>query len=159
YSEENIKRVLSREFYMGQIVWHEKVYPGKHPPLVPKKLFYRVQDVLQRRSTDTGKKGRHQFLLRGVAHCAVCGHRLTGEVPARGSYYRCVRRLDQDRCSQPYSPANSLDEQLAQLYEGLRLPPDFVGLLQAELRVLANHRQRAADRELSVLKQTIIDIE
>jgi hypothetical protein len=159
YSAENIKQLLSREFYIGRIIWHDKVYQGKHEPLVAKPLFYRVQTVLKQRSADTGEKGRRQFLLRGIAHCAVCGHRLTGEVHPRGTYYLCVPQIDKERCKQPYSAVPLLDQQLSRLYEALRLPPGFVALLKAELEAIVNRRERLAKREVGGLKRVVEEIE
>ena len=69
YSEEMMKRLLLRRFYIGRIVWKDKEYPGSHPPLVGERLFYRVQDVLAARHTDPGEKGRLHFLVRGTAVC------------------------------------------------------------------------------------------
>ncbi len=52
-----------------------------------------------------------------------------------------------------------MDEQLARLYEQLRLPPNFVKLLQDELRVLVSQRKREAERQLGGLKQTLAEVE
>jgi len=159
YSEENTKRILSREFYIGRIIWQDKVYQGKHRPIVPKDLFYRVQEVLKSRSADTGEKGRLEFLLRGVAHCAACGRRLTGEVHARGSYYRCLPTIHEPRCPQRYTPVKALDGQLAKLYQALQPPREFIELLTAEIHEIVKRRQQLASRELRALKRTITEIE
>lgn len=159
YSEENTKRILSREFYIGRIVWQDKVYQGKHEPIVSKDLFYRVQEVLKNRSVDTGEKGRLEFLLRGLAHCAACGRRLTGEIHPRGSYYRCLPSIHEARCRQRYTPVNDLDGQLERLCQALQPPRGFIELLNAEIREIVERRQRLASRELKTLKRTVAEIE
>jgi len=75
-SKANIKLLLTRGFYIGRIVWQGTTYAGKHEPIIGKDLFYRVQEILKNRSTDTGEKRRLEFLLRGVAYCGTCGRRL-----------------------------------------------------------------------------------
>ena len=159
YSEENTKKLLSREFYIGRIVWREKVYAGKHQPIVPTDLFYRVQEVLKSRSVDTGEKGRLEFLLRGVAYCRPCNRRLTGEIHPRGSYYRCLPNINQQKCSERYVPVKHLDGQLEALYERLQPPKEFLELLKTEMHDIANRRKRLADRELGALKRTIAEVE
>src|SRR5262249_41974555 len=135
------------------------VYQGKHQPVVPKDLFYRVQEVLKNRSADTGEKGRLEFLLRGIAHCAACGRRLTGEVHARGSYYRCLPSIHEERCQQRYTPVKALDGQLAGLYQALQPPPGFLELLTTEIHEIVRQRERLASRELGALKRMVAEIE
>src|SRR5581483_10225788 len=101
YSEEMMKRLLSRRFYIGRIVWKGKEYEGVHPPLLSSGLFYRVQDVLKSRHADTGEKGRLHFLMRGTAVCATCGKKLTAEQHPRGAYYRCPTAKE---CGEAYTP-------------------------------------------------------
>jgi hypothetical protein len=159
YSEENTKKLLAREFYFGRIVWGGKVYAGKHQPIVSKDLFYRVQEVLKSRSVDTGEKGRLEFLLRGVAYCRPCNRRLTGEIHPRGSYYRCLPNINQQKCSERYIPVKLLDGQLEALYERLQPPKEFLELLKAEMHEIAKRRKRVAEQEIGAVKRTIAEIE
>lgn len=102
YSPEAINKLLTGRFYNGRLEWRGKEYKGKHKPIISKNLFYQVQEVLKKRSADTGEKGKLKFLLRGIARCQVCGQRLTGEVHPKGTYYRCLPNLHKKKCSQPY---------------------------------------------------------
>jgi DNA invertase Pin-like site-specific DNA recombinase len=158
-SQENIKQLLTRRFYLGKLVWNGKEYQGKHEPIIRPELFYRVQEVLKNRSADTGEKGKLQFLLRGIAYCQVCGQRLTGEVHPRGSYYRCLPSLHKKKCEQPYTPVSALDSQLEALYARLQPPQKILELLKLEMHQIAQRRQRIADREAKGLKKTIGDLE
>jgi site-specific DNA recombinase len=158
FSEENMKRLLSREYYVGRLVWNGQVYQGKHPPIISKKLFYEVQDVLKSRSVDTGEKGRLEFLLRGVVYCHVCQRRLTGEVHPRGRYYRCLVSVDQQRCSQSYIPVKELDAQLETLYGQLRPTPGYIEVVQAEMHGIADRRKRVAERDLGKLRRRVTEI-
>jgi site-specific DNA recombinase len=158
-SQENVKQLLTRRFYIGKLVWNGKEYQGKHEPIIRPELFYRVQEVLKTRSADTGEKGKLQFLLRGTAYCQVCGQRLTGEVHPRGSYYRCLPSLHKKKCPQPYTPVSDLDSQLEALYGRLQPPQKMLELLKLEMHQIAQRRKRIADREVKGLKKTIGDLE
>jgi len=158
-SRESMKKLLRRRFYIGRLEWKGKEYKGKHKPIIPGELFYRVQEVLKRRSVDTGEKGRLDFLLRGVAYCRACGQRLTGEVHPRGSYYRCIPNPQGTKCNQPYTPVRLLDGQLEALYERLQPPRPLLELLRHEMEAIAARRKAVAQRETGVLRKRIQDLE
>lgn len=158
-SPENMKKLLTRRFYIGKLVWNGKEHQGKHEPIIRPELFYRVQEVLKNRSIDTGEKGKLQFLLRGIAYCQVCGQRLTGEVHPRGSYYRCLPNLHKKKCQEPYTPVSLLDSQLEALYSRLQPPPKLLELLKLEMQQIAQKRKRIAAREVKGLQRTIADLE
>jgi len=159
YSQESIKKLLTRRFYIGILEWQGKEYKGKHKSIIPKELFYRVQEVLKKRSANTGEKGRLKFLLRGIAYCKVCGQKLTGEIHPRGSYYRCLPNLHKRKCSQPYIPVKLLDNQLEALYERLQPPKRLLQLLKVEMEEIAERRKRIAEKEIKTLKRAIDDLE
>ena len=159
YSPESMKKLLTRRFYIGRLDWQGKEYKGKHKPIITPKLFYQVQEVLKRRSIDTGEKGKLEFLLRGVAYCQACGQKLTGETHPRGSYYRCLPNLHKEKCNQPYIPVKLLDGQLEALYERLQPPKKLLELLKVEMQEIARRRKRIAEKEVKTLKRAIKDLE
>ncbi|MEA1872575.1 MAG: recombinase family protein, partial [Chloroflexota bacterium] len=159
YGSESMKKLLTKRFYISRLEWQGKEYNGKHKPVIRPELFYRAQEVLKKRSIDTGDKGRLEFLLRGVAYCQACGQKLTGEVHPRGSYYRCLPNLHKKKCSQPYIPVKLLDAQLEALYERLQPPKKLVELLKVEMKEIAQRRKTVAQKEIKTLKRTIEDLE
>jgi DNA invertase Pin-like site-specific DNA recombinase len=159
YSPESTKKLLTRRFYIGRLEWQGKEYKAKHKPIVPEELFYRVQEVLKKRSIDTGEKGKLEFLLRGIAYCRACGQKLTGEIHPRGSYYRCLPNLQKQKCNQPYTPVKLLDCQLESLYERLQPPKKLLELLKVEMQEIAQRRKRIAEKEVKTLRRTIEDLE
>jgi DNA invertase Pin-like site-specific DNA recombinase len=154
-SRESIKTILTRKFYIGVLEWKGREFKGNHEPIISKELFYRVQDVLKKRSVDTGEKGRLEFLLRGVAYCQVCGRRLTGEIHPRGTYYRCLPNYHGEKCDQPYTPVKVLDGQLEALYGRLQPPKKLLELLKVEMHEIAKRRKQIAEKELKALRRTI----
>jgi site-specific DNA recombinase len=159
YSSESIKALLTRRFYISRLEWQGKDYKGKHQPIIAPALFYRVQEVLKKRSIDTGEKGKLEFLLRGVVYCRVCGQRLTGEVHTRGRYYRCIPHFSRGKCDQPYTPMKLLDTQLEAIYERLQPPKKLLELLKVEMHEIAQRRKKVVGKEISSLKRTIEDLE
>ena len=48
-SRDQVSAMLSNPFYMGFFRYAGELYEGKHPPLISKKLFDKVQEVLKER--------------------------------------------------------------------------------------------------------------
>jgi DNA invertase Pin-like site-specific DNA recombinase len=156
FSEQMMKNLLTRQFYVGKILWKGQEYQGAHSSLVPSDLFYRVQDVLQARHADTGEKGRLHFLLRGTACCATCGQRLTAERHARGEYYRCQTASE---CDEPYVPVRLLEEQLEAMYGRLEPAEEVLQLVKLEIQTIVDERDRVAAKDVSTLKRLIASVE
>jgi site-specific DNA recombinase len=160
YSPEAIESILRNRFYIGRLIWLKKEYKGIHEPIINLEFFYRVQEILKRRSTDSGEKGRLEFLLRGVAYCQACGQKLTGEIHPRGSYYRCIPdNYSGGKCEEPYAPVKLLDDQLETLYQRLQAPKKLLELLKLEMEQIAEKRQKIAEKEIKNLKRIISDSE
>jgi hypothetical protein len=77
----------------------------------------------------------------------------------RGSYYRCLPTINQQKCDQPYSPVKALDGQLATLYKALQQPPEVIELMKAEAEELVERQKRLAHRDLARLRRTIAGVE
>ena len=87
-SLNGISRMLNNPFYMGVIRLRSgETFAGIHEPLIPKRLFDRVQDILQGR-TNT-KAFLHNFTYRRSLRCALCYQTLIGERQKGHVYYRC----------------------------------------------------------------------
>jgi DNA invertase Pin-like site-specific DNA recombinase len=82
--------MLHNPFYIGLI--HIKrtgqTFQGKHPPLVSKATFDRVQEILAGKTVL--RWVRHDFLFRRRVRCSKCGLHLIGErQKSQYIYYRC----------------------------------------------------------------------
>jgi len=50
-----LAEILRNRFYVGEILWHGRVFKGKHRPLVNIVTFNAVQDVLDGRKRRTSE--------------------------------------------------------------------------------------------------------
>ena len=85
-----VSQMLHNPFYIGLI--HIKrtgqTYQGKHPALVSKATFDRVQAILAGKTVL--RSVRHDFLFRRRVSCEKCGLHLIGErQKSKYIYYRC----------------------------------------------------------------------
>lgn len=117
-----IYSMLKNPFYYGRFdypvgsgIWYE----GKHPPLVSKEVFDKVQEQLL--VPPKAKWGSKKFDFKGIFKCAFCNGNITAEEKCRQrrnglppryhTYYRCTRRIEFD-CPEPYVTEDQLVKEL-----------------------------------------------
>ncbi len=70
--------VLSSPFYLGMFRYEGELYEGSHSPIISRKLFERVQEVLAQ-SCRAHFKRKHLFQFAGLLTCGECGCSITAE--------------------------------------------------------------------------------
>lgn len=68
-----------------------EIFEGKHTPLISKKLFDKVQEVLKQRDKPQKIK-KHDFAFLGLMKCASCGCAITAEMQKGHHYYHCTKK-------------------------------------------------------------------
>lgn len=88
-TRNGLSTILNNPFYMGlmRVRTTGEVYEGSHEPLISKRLFDDVQDMLAGRFATRTKA--HDFLFRRFIACKGCGYSLIGERQKGNVYYRC----------------------------------------------------------------------
>jgi site-specific DNA recombinase len=88
-TRNGLSTILNNPFYMGLIRIQKtgQVYAGNHEPLISKRLFDDVQDMLAGRFNARTKT--HDFLFRRYITCKGCEYSLIGELQKGCVYYRC----------------------------------------------------------------------
>jgi hypothetical protein len=84
-----IENLLANPFYIGLIHMKKrnKIYQGKHTPLISTYLFESVAQV--RAGKYEKKKIKHQFTFRRLFKCDECKKAIIGERQKHWVYYRC----------------------------------------------------------------------
>jgi len=154
-SQTYVRHLLVNPFYIGQLRWEGKIFPGKHPPLVPVELFNNVQAVVKRRASDPKTKITGTgFPLKAVAVCASCRGSMTAEAHGAWSYYRCCRRMmNKDLCPSRLCNVKLAHDRVKAICQQLRLrEPVAARILQAAERQL-KRRSEAQSEALRSLNQ------
>jgi site-specific DNA recombinase len=155
-----LREMLENPFYIGRLRWNGKDYPGRHPALIDEALFQTVQDVLRARHKNAGDKGKHRFMLRGVAFCSACGARLTAEKHDQWSYYRCTRHtVSKALCSAPFSNVERTHGEVISLMRRLRLSAALKDAIVAEADRYALERVSDARGRVNSLRMQIVRLE
>ena len=125
---DRVTYILSNPFYCGFFRYAKELHEGKHTPIITKKLFDKVQEVLKKRGKPQKQKNEPKPLC-GLLRCGECGCFITAEEKTKHQkngnthryvYYHCTKR--KGRCSQPCMREEELDRQLSEILEKFALP-------------------------------------
>jgi site-specific DNA recombinase len=151
-----IGKILRNPFYYGAFVHKGEVHQGVHQPMMTKKMFDEIQEIL----LDTGKpqngyRKQKGFLFLNFANCASCGHAITAERHIKRSglkfhYYRCTHKSKKHPCDdRSYTRQELFESEVKRNSELLTLPDEWKEKFLARIE---NWSEDALDR-----KQTEIE--
>ena len=120
-------QILTNPFYYGHFRYGGEVHEGIHKPTISKKLFDRVQEVLNNKRTPwrNAKIERIPKPFLGLFKCGECNMRITAELQKGHIYYRCTKKSKIKKCFQPYTRQEELDSQLSSMIQKVSLRQDW----------------------------------
>ena len=141
WHKDRVKYLLTNPFYYGHFRYAKEVHEGKHDPIIAKKLFDRVQEVLKQRGRPRHKAKNEPQPFCGLLYC-TCGMMITGEYKVKRQkngnehhyvYYHCSRKSKTIKCKEPCIRQEVLDKQISSLLQKVSLPQDWAEELQTML--------------------------
>jgi DNA invertase Pin-like site-specific DNA recombinase len=142
--------ILKNPFYVGLFRYVGEIYEGKHEPIIAKKLFDRVQEVLKQRGRPRNKSVIEPQVFCGLLRCGTCGMMITGEYRVKRQkngnvhdyiYYHCTKKNKAIKCPEPYIRQEELDKQISSLFQKVSLRSDWAEKL---LEMLENDKIKSA---------------
>lgn len=119
-----MQRLLRNPYYAGLIVYKrgtadEQVVDGRHPALIDRETFDRVQKRLDEKRTAGERPQIHRHYLKGSVFCGSCGQRLsfgvsTGRNGFKYPYFFCSARINGTYCEMRANIRPELIEQAIQ---------------------------------------------
>ncbi len=128
-TKDRVKVLLTNPFYYGYFRFNGEIYQGIHKPLITKKLFDRIQEVIK----DRGhlQPVHYNFPFAGFITCGECGMTITGEHHIKHYktlnrsqtfiYYRCTKKNKAMTCSQLYLREEQLLPQINSIIQKVSL--------------------------------------
>ena len=127
WSMVTVRDILRNRTYLGTYSRFGVRVPASHPPLISPDDFRRVQERLDSRRPELGKRQASLFLLSGLAYCRYCGNKMIGvsrrqrwqrrdgsERGAEYRYYQCESRTNRSLCDYHTRRAAALEEDVRQ---------------------------------------------
>ena len=141
WHKDRVKYLLTNPFYYGHFRYAKEVHGGRHDPIIAKKLFDKVQEVLRQRGRPRHKTKNESQPFCGLLYCA-CGMMITGEYKVKHQkngnvheyvYYHCSRKSKTVKCKEPCIRQEMLDKQISSLLQKVSLPQDWAEKLSVML--------------------------
>lgn len=114
--------ILSNPFYTGLFRYSKELHEGKYEPIIAKKIFDKVQEVLKQRGRPHHKTKYEPQDFCGLLKCGTCGMSITGEYRVKKQkngnvhdyiYYHCTKKNKSIKCPELCIRQEELDKQIS----------------------------------------------
>ena len=151
FHKDRIKYILTNPFYYGHFNYGGEIHEGKHSPLISKKLFDKVQEVIVERGHPMKPRNEPKAFC-GLLHCATCGMMITAEnkikIQKNGNvhkyiYYRCSKKSKIISCDEPQVRGEDFLNQVSKILSKYAMPSPWV----KEFNLLMKKDEQKAEQE------------
>ena len=155
-SVSNYQYMLKNPIYYGVIRYGGEMYDGKHEPIITKKLFDSVQEVMKRKSKPKGRRLKY-YVYRGFFRCGECGCFITTETQKGHNYLRCTKR--KNPCSQKYVREEIITSQSKEEIKKVSLSSAWVDACVEDLEKERTQKIQAESSFVLKLRNELFEIE
>ncbi len=136
-SSSKISAMLRDAYYVGDIVYKGETYEGRHPAIIDRDLFVRVQQRLEASGRAGERKRVYPHYLKGSLWCGECYavrglvdkrmiiQRSIGKAGGEYFYFFC-RGKQQGVCNSRHIPFDLVEDQVIEHYRTVQLRPEFI---------------------------------
>jgi len=151
-----VQRFLKNHFYYGVFKFNNEFYQGTHEPIISKKLFDSVQQVMNNRGKKKRKR-KHEFAFSGLMRCGNCGCLITAEKQKGHNYYRCTKK--KQKCEEKYLREENLVEQMRDFIQKVSLPDDWANNMLAEIDKGKEQAKKDSENFVQNLRAQNVEVE
>lgn len=128
YHKSKIHKMLNNSFYCGIMEKDGEKYLGKYEPIISKKLFDDVQEILNKKKHV--KRQTIPFSFRGLLKCANCGCQLTAsKKKGKHIYYYCTNGKGNCLEHKAYLKEEYLSKELSSIFDKLIFDEKLIDLV------------------------------
>lgn len=151
-STSKLAAMLRDPYYIGYVTYKGEQFPGRHPQLVTRALFERVQTVLDHRSGSGQRQRRHHHYLKGLLWCGSChdngieSRMLMQWSKGNGGlylYFFCTEKKTHS-CESRYLEGDAVEAAAIDACATLNLEPELAQRLRTVMEDALTERERAA---------------
>ncbi len=157
--------LLRNPFYYGAFVHKGEVHQGVHLPMISKKMFDEIQQIL----LDIGKpqngyRKQKGFLFLDFATCASCGYAITAERHIKRSglkfhYYRCTHKNKHHPCDdRSYTRQETFEAEVKRNVELVILPDEWKEKFLARVENWSEELHDQKQVEIERLKEKLAEL-
>jgi hypothetical protein len=159
--------IIKDPLYYGAFIWGGELYSGIHKPAVSKALWDKAQAVYRQRSRPHSRK-TEKHVFNNFLRCGTCGFAITAEEHIRlqkngnlnrWQYYRCTKKSDKQKCSQPYVRQADLLTEFENIIRQVALPDDWAIPMLEQVESWSLSETSRASAQLALLDADLKKIE
>ena len=158
-SKKGVERMLQNTIYYGLVKTRSATCQANFPPLITKKLFDDVQEIIAQHNHYADRSRKHTFPLTGFMRCGYCGSMLSGQVKKGHLYYNCSHRRDPNCPEKKYIRSEVMEEQVVAYLSRVQLPPKFKTVLDAYFQHFAKERLTQEEKERKSIRQDLVRVQ
>ena len=155
-SVSNYQYMLKNPIYYGVIRYNGEFHDGKHEPIITKKLFDSVAEVMKKKSKPKGRNLK-PYVYRGFFYCGECGCFITTETQKGHNYLRCTKR--KNPCSQKYTREEIITSQIQEEIKKVSLSSAWVDVCVQELEKERTQEKQTESSFALKLRNELVEIE
>ncbi|MDP2541539.1 hypothetical protein CSC81_10250 [Tenacibaculum discolor] len=106
-----IRAIIKNRLYKGERKWNDKIYNIES--IIDPIYWRKVNDNLPNNANHRGKKVNHQYLLKGILKCSICGRSMNGKrrIDKSDNFYYCAsKRIKSGGCGNRSINIDKLEE-------------------------------------------------
>ncbi len=158
-SKKTIERMLQNTIYYGLVKTKAGASNANFPPLVTKKLFDDVQDMIAQHNHFADRTRKHLFPLTGFMRCGYCASTITAQYQKSYVYYNCSHRRDSQCPEKKFHRDEMIEAQVSAYLARVQLPPKFKAVLDAYFQHYAKERLEHEEKERKSIKQELARVQ
>ncbi len=157
-SASTVNDMLRNPYYVGEIRYKGKVYPGRHEPLIDRETFDKVQGVLESHMHSGERDRKHQHFLKGTIRCGTCGRRLVySRNKGNGGIYEyfICSQYQLGKCPQRPQPVDLVEGAIENYYATVELTKVERDEVRLAVRRHLGEMAEAAELEIQGCNSTL----
>ena len=155
-AKSSVEGIMKNPFYYGEMRWQGQLFQGNFQPLVSRKTFDRVQQVLS--GNKPGIYQERKFAFGRFMTCAFCGCTITAEIKKeKYIYYRCTH--GRGKCQTKSVSEAKLREQFCQVVADIRLSPQLAAWIEEAIAESGNEERVYHEQEVKRLREEVDRLE
>ena len=156
-SISNYQYLLKNHLYYGIIYFQGEFFEGKHEPIISKKVYDQVQEVMLNKSKPQHDGGLKPYVYRGLFKCAECSCCITIETKKGHNYLRCTKR--KGVCSQKYVREEAMTILIKDELKKVSLSDTVADLLISEIEKEKTDDNKISNVQIKKVNDEIIAID
>ena len=160
-SQSQVHAMLSNRYYLGEVKYHGKFYPGRHEAIISEELFDRVQGVLAAHRLSGERDRKHGHYLKGSIYCGACGRRLTySRNTGRGGTYEYFICSGNQRheCPQRAQRVDAVEAAIERYYRAVTLSEKDRALLRDAVAQHLSEMAETSAEEIARCSSLLADL-